>query len=69
VGLSSSWAQHREVDFSNVSGLDGGTIRNFDFDGICSKSFVEDGAREADIGIGAGRIGSKDGGTGGSCGL
>ncbi len=45
-----------------MSRLDGGTIRNFDFDGICSKSFVEDGAREADIGLGAGRIGSKDGG-------
>ena len=52
-----------------MSGLDGGTIWNFDFDGICSKSFVEDGAREADIGLGAGRIGSKDGGTGGSCSL
>jgi hypothetical protein len=66
VGLSSSWAQHREAGFSNVSGLDGGTIRKFDFDGVCSKSFVEDGAQEADIGLSAGRIGSKDGRTGGS---
>jgi hypothetical protein len=52
-----------------VSQLNGGAVRDFDGDRVCRKSFVEDWAREADIGLGACQIGSKDGGTGGSCGL
>ena len=63
VGFSCGRSKHREVQVGDMRGFDGGSVGDFNGDGMLRESFVEDRACETDIGFSASGVCNKGGGT------